>query len=402
MSEPRDDPKDLNSEVSIEAPASGAHRPAGSEPDDFFQVGSEDASALRVYLRYPLFRALDDFALRDTSREQAGLLLGRKPEGGGWVQVEEALDVGIDEGGSRFTARSWQRARRLARHRHPGLEVVGWFHTHPGTGVDLSAEETEVHQKFFSEPWQVVYVVDPVLRERNFHLWREGSLAPASGFRIYGKEEQVMQVADREPSRPDEHLRERYLERGLEKLQRMVRRPPIRVIDYVLVGLLVLNLLVMLLRPTPPVRVDQKELLAGQRQLADQVGELSSRMKKLEEHLAAIRMLDAELGLATSPSPAPVEPSPAPEPQESPAASPTAAAPAAAPAAGGPKTGAKVRLHKVRQGDTMSLIAEKYYGTADPKVIAALGRYNRLKPPNYDIWPGDTVKVPERSALGGR
>lgn len=388
-------------EPSLELAAAGPTAPAGplgAEPDDFFQVGTEDASALRVYLRYPLFRALDDFALRDTSREQAGLLLGRRPPGGGWVQVEEALEVGIDEAGSRFTERSWNRARRVARHRYAGLEVVGWFHTHPGTGVELSAEEIAVHRKFFAEPWQVVYVVDPVLRERNFHAWRDGDLGGASGFRIYGKEEKVMQVADREPTRPDEHLRERYLERTLEKLQRMVRRPPIRVIDYVLLGLLVLNLAVMLFRPAPPVRVDQKELLSGQKQLADQVSDLSTRMKKLEEHLAAIRMLDAELGLTTPAAPEPAEP---PAAQETPA--PPASPVAAATAAGGkqPRAGAKVRLHKVRNGDTLSLITERYYKTADPKVAAALGRYNRLKPPNFDIWPGDTLKVPERSALGG-
>lgn len=381
------------SEPSLEIPAAGA-----PEPDDFFQVGTEDPG-MRVYLRYPLFRALDDFALRDTSREQAGLLLGRRGEDGTFVQVIEALDVGIDEGGSRFTERSWQRARRVARHRYPKLEVLGWFHTHPGTGVELSAEEIAVHKKFFAAEWQVVYVVDPVLRERNFHVWRDGDLSGASGFRIYGKEEKVMAPAAPEAARPDEHLRERYLERSLEKLQKMVRRPPVRPIDYALLGLLVLNLLVMLLRPTPPVKVDQSAVVAGQKEIAGQVDELSARMKKLEEHLAAIRMLDAELGLATEPTPEP--PAETPAATESPAA-PSSPVAASSPASGGsPKPGAKVRLHKVRNGDTLSLITERYYKTADPKVAALLGRYNKLKAPNYDIWPGDTLKIPERAALGG-
>lgn len=378
------------SEPSLEIPA-----PTAPEPDDFFQVGNEDPG-LRVYLRYPLFRALDDFALRDTSREQAGLLLGRRGPDGSFVQVLEALDVGIDEGGNRFTERSWQRARRVARHRYPKLEVVGWFHTHPGTGVELSAEEIAVHKKFFAAEWQVVYVVDPVLRERNFHLWREGDLSGASGFRIYGKEEKVMAPAAPEPARPDEHLRERYLERSLEKLQRLVRRPPVRPIDYALLGLLILNLAVMLLRPAPPVKVDQSAVVAGQKEIAGQVNDLSVRMKKLEEHLAAIRMLDAELGLTPEPAP-PVETPAAAEPPAAPA-SPTAAA---SPQAGGTRPGSKVRLHKVRNGETMSLIAERYYKTADPKVAALLGRYNKLKAPNYNIWPGDTLKIPERSALGG-
>ncbi len=366
----------------------------GGEPADFFQVGSAEGCAFQLYLRYPLFRALDDHALKDTSREQAGLLLGRRPGQGGWVQIDEALDVGMDEVSGRFTERSWQRARRVARHRHPDLDVVGWFHTHPGTGVDLSAEELALHRQLFSEPWQVLYVVDPVLRERGFYTCPEGEPRRAGGFRIYGKEENVMQVAEREPARPDEHLRERYLERSLEKLQKLVRTPPIRTVDYVLVGLMVLNLLVMFLRPSPPVRVDQKELLAGHKQLAADVDELNGRMKRLEQSLSALQMLDAELGLA--PSPAPAAPSPVVEPTPE-APSP---APAASASKGAPRAGAKVRLHKVRQGDTLSVITEKYYQSADPKVAAALGRYNRLKAPNYDIWPGDTLKIPERSALG--
>jgi len=201
-----------------------------------------------------------------------------------------------------------------------------------------------------------------------------------------------MQVAEREAARPDEHLRERYLERSLEKLHRLVRTPPIRTVDYVLIGLLILNFLVMVLRPTPPVRVDQKELLAGQKQLSADVDELNGRMKKLEQSLAALQMLDAELGLDPSAAPTPVAASPVPE------TVPTAPSVASSPNA--PRVGAKVRLHRVRQGDTLSVITEKYYQTADPKVASALGRYNRLKAPNYDIWPGDTLKIPERSALG--
>ncbi|NMA28147.1 MAG: LysM peptidoglycan-binding domain-containing protein, partial [Burkholderiales bacterium] len=146
------------------------------------------------------------------------------------------------------------------------------------------------------------------------------------------------------------------------------------------------------------VQLDDKKLLASQAQLTSDVEDLASRMKKLEEHLAAIRMLDEELGLAgetaapeTPQSPEPTAPAtvPSPSPQAGPASpSPNASTP-----------GVRIRLHKVQQGDTLSRIAEKYYGTADPKLAAALGNYNRLKAPNFDIWPGDSLKIPPRSAL---
>jgi proteasome lid subunit RPN8/RPN11 len=369
----------------------------GREPEGFFLVGSEDRGELRIYLRHPLFRALDEFALRDTSREQAGLLLGRWEKGaeGPYLLVVEALEAGIGDGASRFSERSWSHARRVARHRYPDLKVVGWFHTHPGTGLDLSEEEKSVHRKFFPESYQVVYVVDPVRRERNFHAWNQGQLRACRGFRIYGKEEK-MTAAPPEPARPDEHLRERYLERTLEKIQRDLRRPPGRWKDYLILGLLVALLLVEILRPAPAARVEMpSDVREGQAQMLEQITVLSKKVDKLEQHLAAMEVLEQEITQDT-PSPEPPPPAPA---ASAPAPPPPAASPAAPTPGGRPPVGTRVRLHKVARGDTLSTICERYYKSSAPALVEALGRFNQLKPPNFNIYPGETLKIPDRKAL---
>ncbi|MEW6280546.1 MAG: Mov34/MPN/PAD-1 family protein, partial [Candidatus Eremiobacterota bacterium] len=227
-----------------------------TEPADFFQVGQEDPRPPRLYLRYDLFRAIEEFALRDTSREMAGLLLGHVAPDGSFLQVEEAVECGVaeDEGG-RFSPRVFQYARRIARHRYPGMRILGWFHTHPGSGLDLSDEEREVHRSNFPEAWQVLYVEDPVRKDRTFHLQSGGQFSAARGFRIYGKEAFKEAVGETPTVRPDEHLRERYLERSLERIQRMLRKQAWQFKDTLLVLLLAANLAVTWWRTSAPAEV---------------------------------------------------------------------------------------------------------------------------------------------------
>ena len=376
------------------------------EPAEFFQVGTQKGE-LRIYLRYELFRALDDFAVRDTSREQCGLLVGRLGQGseGPFLVVEDAIESSVgDDRTGRFNAGTWQRARRIAKTRHPNRLVVGWFHTHPGTGLELSDEELQVHEKFFPEDWQIVYLVDPVRRDRNFHLRQGGELKSVDGFRIFGKEgaKPDMDSSEGTPSvrsvPADEQLKERYLERSLEKIQKMLRRPAVGFKDYLIVALLLTNLGVLLWRPSPPVKVDLSELAAGQSQLSEQLTNLRSRMEKLENHLAELQLLDEQLQLAVGEE-EPLEALPTPAVEESPEVKPTPAEPPVKPNGEQPADGKKVKLHKVQGGDTLSTIASKYYDESGPNMVTALGRFNKLKGPNYAIFPGDTVKIPARENL---
>ncbi len=62
-----------------------------------------------------------------------------------------------------FTAQSLEdmKTQRLAQ--FPHLQVVGWYHTHPGFGVFLSRQDYSLHNLAFDfYPWCVALVVDPV------------------------------------------------------------------------------------------------------------------------------------------------------------------------------------------------------------------------------------------------
>jgi proteasome lid subunit RPN8/RPN11/LysM repeat protein len=380
-------------------------KPLFQEPSEFFEVGS-DEPGLRIYLRYDLFRALDEYAMRDTSRELAALLVGQIQEtpGGNCIIVEDAIEVGVgDEKEPRFSPRVWQHARRVARTRYAHKVIVGWYHTHPGTGLDLSNEEREVHKGFFPEAWQVMYVVDPVSRDRNFYRSNENRLSGVRGFRIFGKEaphlreKTVAQPQAAPPSTPpvaarnEEALRERYVERSLEKVLRLQRRPPVRPIEVALLVLLLVNLAVMVLRPAPTAKVDLGPVTGPLGKMSTQVSQVSRRMEKLERHLAELQVLDEQIAQTAGANPTPL-PGAAATPAPGPAGSATPEAGSA------PPSGSKQVLeHKVKEGDTISLIAEQYYGTSGTFTVNALARYNKLK--GNEIYPGDTLKIPARDML---
>jgi proteasome lid subunit RPN8/RPN11 len=63
--------------------------------------------------------------------------------------------------------------------RHPGKEVVGWYHTHPRMGIFLSRYDTWLHHNFFPKPWQVALVVEPHTATGGFFIpGTDGQLDP--------------------------------------------------------------------------------------------------------------------------------------------------------------------------------------------------------------------------------
>jgi proteasome lid subunit RPN8/RPN11 len=81
-----------------------------------------------------------------------------------------------------FDADSWTQLQRDQAEQYPKLDIIGWFHTHPGLGVFYSGDDVVVHSAAFTLPWHVGLVVDPIRNEASFFGWRKGELAPSAGF----------------------------------------------------------------------------------------------------------------------------------------------------------------------------------------------------------------------------
>jgi proteasome lid subunit RPN8/RPN11 len=126
--------------------------------------------------------------------ELGGVLLGKveRRESSSTILVKAVLPVKTDDYGPvhfTFSADSWAILHEERGQLYPNMDIVGWYHTHPGLGVFYSPDDVVVHSAAFVLPWHVGLVIDPVIREGCWFGWHattseqsELSLAPITGY----------------------------------------------------------------------------------------------------------------------------------------------------------------------------------------------------------------------------
>lgn len=75
--------------------------------------------------------------------------------------------------------------RRKAQADHAGKEIVGWFHTHSGSGVAASDEDAMVHKSLSPLGTGVALIVDPVQHEASFFYMDGDALLPFAGYYMF-------------------------------------------------------------------------------------------------------------------------------------------------------------------------------------------------------------------------
>lgn len=129
--------------------------------------GSLPASCpLLVFIEHDSMASMKRHAEQDILREQAGILCGQayQSDKQRYVVIESAIaaDTLGDAGHFRFHEDSWQHLWESLNDSH---NIIGWYHTHPGMGIFLSATDLRTQQLYFSSPWQIATVIDPISRE---------------------------------------------------------------------------------------------------------------------------------------------------------------------------------------------------------------------------------------------
>ena len=149
---------------------------------------------LSIITHQAALRKLEEHGRSNLEVELGGVLLGRvvdrlkQPT----IEVSAALPVETSDHSLvhfTFTADTWAQLHRERGEKYPDLDVVGWYHTHPGLGVFFSADDVVVQTAAFVMPWHVALVFDPINKEGCFFGWissetkKEGrELVALSGF----------------------------------------------------------------------------------------------------------------------------------------------------------------------------------------------------------------------------
>ena len=140
-----------------------------------FRSGAS-ASQVRAHVAASARDAIERDLCIDLTRERGGFLVGtveRLGDGRLVVDVRAAIPADGAEGGSswwQLTPQAWDHASRILETRHPGLLIVGWYHSHPGIGCFFSHTDRETQRHVFPNPWNLAAVADPVAPRRWWNL----------------------------------------------------------------------------------------------------------------------------------------------------------------------------------------------------------------------------------------
>jgi proteasome lid subunit RPN8/RPN11 len=112
--------------------------------------------------------------------EICGVLVGNvyRDEAGPFLYLEASVRgerAGSQGAQVTFTPETWAYVQDQMERHHAGRRMVGWYHTHPAFGIFLSGMDLFIQENFFSLPWQVAFVYDPVSGEEGMFVWREGA-----------------------------------------------------------------------------------------------------------------------------------------------------------------------------------------------------------------------------------
>lgn len=122
---------------------------------------------LRVAFERRAYADIVAHAKESLQAEICGVLVGSpcRDDEGDFVHVAAVVRGAHADEGSRhvtFTQETWNNIHAAMQRNHPKLHIVGWYHSHPGFGVEFSEMDAFIQRNFFPGPQQIGLVTDPL------------------------------------------------------------------------------------------------------------------------------------------------------------------------------------------------------------------------------------------------
>jgi proteasome lid subunit RPN8/RPN11 len=122
---------------------------------------------LRVAIDRPAYADLIAHAKESLDKEICGVLVGWFCEDGQgpFVHVTAIIRGAAASQGSThvtFTQETWNQIHETLDRQFADRQMVGWYHSHPGFGVEFSEMDIFIQKNFFSGPEQIALVIDPL------------------------------------------------------------------------------------------------------------------------------------------------------------------------------------------------------------------------------------------------
>jgi proteasome lid subunit RPN8/RPN11 len=159
----------------------------GAEVVDKPIQGPPFARPTEIIVDAKAWRLMNQHAGEDLRHEAGGIMLGEIFEHAETTVVRISCAVPAREAlntltSVQFTYSAWSQMEKERRQSAPTEKLVGWYHTHPGFSAFFSPTDHFTHEHFFTQPWHVALVIDPVNVEHRFYRWQEGQVQEAREF----------------------------------------------------------------------------------------------------------------------------------------------------------------------------------------------------------------------------
>lgn len=122
---------------------------------------------LRLAMSRRAYAELSSHAKETLDKEVCGVLIGKVCEDneGIFVHIENVIRGASTRQGSThvtFTQETWNKIHETLERDYHKMQILGWYHSHPGFGVEFSEMDFFIQKNFFSAPTQAALVIDPL------------------------------------------------------------------------------------------------------------------------------------------------------------------------------------------------------------------------------------------------
>ncbi len=162
---------------------------------------SPNTDPIPVFISEEVMREIERQTLADKEREVGGVLLGGfyRNDEGSFVEVTDHIAAEKAKGTDvslTFTHETWEQIHEQIAQRKDSVQIVGWYHSHPGLGVFMSKDDEFIHTSYFSDPWHIAIVHDPIYTNWGCFKWSDGQLDRTGGFYVFAEKKQSKRIRD--------------------------------------------------------------------------------------------------------------------------------------------------------------------------------------------------------------
>ncbi|MBN1673663.1 MAG: Mov34/MPN/PAD-1 family protein [Kiritimatiellae bacterium] len=156
--------------------------------------GPRDAQALlRVAVERGAYADACVHAKESLDREVCGVLVGDFCEDaqGPFVRVQAVIRGAAAREQSAhvtFTQETWTAIHETLERDHPTRRIVGWYHSHPGFGVEFSDLDLFIQKNFFPSRTHIALVIDPLGGQAALCVNTEDGIRYLDRFWVDGRE----------------------------------------------------------------------------------------------------------------------------------------------------------------------------------------------------------------------